>query len=747
MADYLIDTDFRAKDLVNPTLKGMEKGVSRFSRHAEKSLSGVFKGSFLGNMAANTVTAGLMQIRRGIQSVVTEYSDFDQSINEAAVKFGNIDYGSAKFQELGDTAREVGRTTKFTTADAAQGLQSLAGAGFEVEASLKLLPSVANFAAAAKMDLATATQTAGQALNAFAMSSKDAVVQSENLVKISDMLAETDRRTMADMYGLGETVSWAAGRFTAAGQSIETFGAIAGGLADVAVEGSAAGTVMRNMIKNLTAIGPKGKKALKQIGLGMDDIRDKNGDMTNLVDLLGKMEAPIKKLGTHTRSKVLGDIFGERAVRGVIPLLNKGIAGVKQLEIELKSASGASKEMGDQLNESLTFRIMAMQNAMMEKGFQVFEEFLGTSHAGIEDMIKAINDLDVKPIANFFKGVSGVVQFLAKNIGVITRVGLVFGGIKAAMSLKSAVLWGGEMRKTMLAMSASGMFGSPTAGKWGLPGGPVAGTPIGGGGGGRGVGPMFGPMTRAQEKKMVSMHPNSVSINNAANVVMGVGIAASIGYSIGNALDEYLFKPMRDEANASREKTSNILAMHEDLMKQRLKEGELLGIRADAKKQLGQSKADFLSFDTVVDMFASTFGGDMENPIAKFMGEQLQLGNMFSESGRQIEQMNAADKLAQQQQSDFTDQFRMDEFSKEKQDQYIESIGVYTDKQNQLNELYATFADNIAKASKAAEGFMAGGNAQVNVHVDGPGAGSVTTKSETKGNNAPKVNVSQAGPN
>jgi len=785
MADYLVTTDFKAHDLVSPALKAMSASNDRFARHTQRTFKDVFKGSFLGTLGAQALTRGVSVIHSGVTEVVDEYKDFDTQINAAAVKFGGIEYGSEKFKELGAVAREVGRTTKFTAGDSAGALEEMAGAGIEVVNAMKLLAPMANFAAAAKMNLAEGVEAAGGALNAFAMNSKDATIQTKNLETISDVLAKTDASTRASVHGLSETVSWAAGRFTGAGQSLQTFSAIAGGLADVMIDGSVAGTVMRNMIKGLTSIGPKGKAAIKELGLTIKgDIVDQKGNLNNVIDILAKMEEPFAKLGTAQKAQVLTDIFGERAVSGVTALLNKGISSVKELESTLYVAQGASKKMGDQLNQSLTFRIMALQNALLEKGFQIFEKFLTNGRGGIEDMITAIDKWDIDPIADALSEVAKGLTFAVNHIDDIIRLGKAFVFVKGAMMAIDAVKWIGQLRGAMAGMSAASSFFMPLSKAFTARSDIPMVNPMAGGstilpGMGMPVAPVKSQYTGRYDNwgkaLPTTIKSPKVTLEGALNATFSLAAAAYIGKQIGDAIRENWVEPDIEKAFKNREKldTEIINVGHQ------IRTGQIS--TEEAQKQIEKQKEALKEnvgfWDMGIGTLATFFGGG-ESPVEAMMRQAADIkkqekalqGLKIKEGAEQLFTPNfpteSWDMPVNQGLEDYKNKIKnnMEQLEKIRNEDIrkynieeawgghigkgTEALDAFEERQRSINSLYDEYAKQLEKLNEATrEAAVSAGVAQVSIEVSGEGAERVKTSTKSTGPRAPKVDVSRAGAN
>ena len=127
----------RMQNRVGKFTRSMDRGLKRVNRTLDKTVAKVKKGARamafagvgLGAVFANITNAG---------------AEFGRSIGSAAVKFPEgIKRGTKEFRALEDAAKEVGRTTEFTTRQAADGLKFLAKSGASAVFSMKALREIA----------------------------------------------------------------------------------------------------------------------------------------------------------------------------------------------------------------------------------------------------------------------------------------------------------------------------------------------------------------------------------------------------------------------------------------------------------------------------------------------------------------------------------------------------------------------------------------------------------------------------
>ena len=103
-------------------------------------LGGVFDKA--GKMAAAAFAAVSAAAVKATQSVVSVGSSFQSAMSLVSATMGlssqDIENNVEAYQKLSDAAQEMGATTKYTATQAAQALNYLALAGYDVEQSISL---------------------------------------------------------------------------------------------------------------------------------------------------------------------------------------------------------------------------------------------------------------------------------------------------------------------------------------------------------------------------------------------------------------------------------------------------------------------------------------------------------------------------------------------------------------------------------------------------------------------------------
>lgn len=411
-ANQVVKTTFRGADRLSPVLKRIGIRVDTTGRKIDKTFkratksASMFGGVLKGVLVAGAIQRGAAAASLAIRGLSDEFVEFDKNITKAIVRLpGQLDRSSDAFKQFGDVARVEAARTEFTAGEAAAGVEQLALAGFDLEKVTATLPGVINLATTANVDLATATTMATKTLGAFGLKSENTAETVKNLSRVNDVFATTVSSASIDMEQLFEVMKFGGPAAKAAGQSIETFSALAGVLADSAIDASVAGTSLRSMFINLAAPVPKAAKLLKKLRIG---VKKGNGDFRDFFDIMKDVERATKKMGNAQRLATLNTLFGKRAVNAANVMLEKGSVELDKYRKKLQSATGANAKMAETIRKSIGVRLQRLKSALIEVGFKFIEAFNKGAGDSIEAAIRAVSKFDVKPVVESLKQ---IIQF------------------------------------------------------------------------------------------------------------------------------------------------------------------------------------------------------------------------------------------------------------------------------------------------------------------------------------------------
>lgn len=385
---FSVDTVFRGIDQMSGVYGPMTAKAKAF----EKSLKGstATASDLVGKPLGVLQKVGAVTVASGIAAgaVMTDLigtgAEFEKTMIAAGAKFSPaIRQGTAEFEKLRITAEQVGAATEFNAQQAAMGLKDLASAGFNAEQAIAALPGVVDLATASEVDLSAASEMATKSLGAFNLKTDDAILLGKNLSRVNDVMSRTADATSASMEGLFQAILEGAPVAVTAGQSVETFMALAGQLANSGIEASVAGTTLKNVFLTLSAPSKEAAAGLAALNINTTDAK---GNMLDAVAILGEIEKATNKMGTARKAEALEGIFGKIPIAGVTALLGGGINKVAALRLELEKAGGSTARMAAIMRDSTKNDIDGFTSAVDGMKIAVFNVVKGPFRSAIQSL-------------------------------------------------------------------------------------------------------------------------------------------------------------------------------------------------------------------------------------------------------------------------------------------------------------------------------------------------------------------------
>lgn len=338
--------------------------------------------------AAMAVTLGApVNVAMGYEQSMAEVKAITTATNE-------------DFNKLSDTARELGRATKFSASEAAGGMKFLGMAGFKTNQIIASMPGMLDLAAAGSMDLATSADISSNILSGFSL-------KAEQMGRVSDVLAKTFTSSNTDLLQLGDAMKYVAPIASAAGVSLEQTAAMVGLLGNVGIQGSQAGTALRASMIRLVKPPKMARAALAELGEGIDEetkdaleaagameslgmkIEDANGNMRPMPVLLKEIALKTKGMGNAQRNAAIAAIFGTEAAAGMIEIIKQsGTGALDEYITQLENADGTAAKMAatmiDTSKGSLTILKSATEDVAISVGNILLPSLTGLAGKAVE---------------------------------------------------------------------------------------------------------------------------------------------------------------------------------------------------------------------------------------------------------------------------------------------------------------------------------------------------------------------------
>ncbi|MDD4181815.1 MAG: phage tail tape measure protein [Victivallaceae bacterium] len=395
------------------------KGVVSGAAIARRSLQSLTLGTrnLLAGLTGVSGALGGLAIGYGIKSAIGIMADFESTMSAVEAVTGAT---GESFDALSDQAQELGASTKFTASQAAEGMKFLGMAGLEVNEILSAMPSMLDLASAGSLDLGRAADIASNAMSQFGL-------EASEMTRVADTLAFTAASSNTNIEQLAEALNYAGNVASSFGIDIETLSAAIGVLGDNGIQGSSAGTQLRQSIASLAAPTGSAATSLKEMadaaGLMPSAFEVGSQSFEDLIDNFAKARSAVGEFEFASRAF---DIFGNRAAPAILAL-SKYNEEMRQAVIDTKEADGAAKRMADTMNRNLRGAMIEISSALQGVIINIDDK---NSITGIlrEAAVELANIIRIfGGIQNPFVGISDGAIRLLSTIGAVPT------GIKSAM--------------------------------------------------------------------------------------------------------------------------------------------------------------------------------------------------------------------------------------------------------------------------------------------------------------------------
>ncbi len=427
----------------SPSAGQLEIGVAlvlqdRFSNQAREA-SSVIRG--LHRDAKNAIQANLTAVQsyanmasgvaNSIVSTLTTTIETGADFIDMMTTVGAISGATEnQMSGLSETAQTLGLRTMFTSMDIASGMKYLSMAGNDANQIQEMISSAAMMANATGMELGGKGGIADLLTNVMRTFKLEGQ-QAADIV--ADQLTKAAMSSNVSMTDLAESIKYSAASMVTLKQQLPQVAAMIGTLGNAGIQGSMAGTSIRNMADYLTQsiTNPnfKGAKALAKLGLGKQDFVDANGDLQDFAVILEKIGTATQGLSTVDQNAVFKSIFGVRGMRAAVAIMRDTEGYFDLLNKIQNNSAGFAEEVVRKRMETLAGKIDMVQSAA-ENLMTTFSNALGKNPIimGFLDMvvwaISQLRDLMATPFGPWIAGFAAIAA-----VGL--KIGSIWMGLRA----------------------------------------------------------------------------------------------------------------------------------------------------------------------------------------------------------------------------------------------------------------------------------------------------------------------------
>lgn len=376
--------------------QGLKDAEGNASSSTSK-IGGAFKT--VGKVAKTAMAAGSAAAVAFTKTSIDSGMNFDTAMSQVAATMGTtVD----KIENVKAKAEEMGRTTKYTATEAAEGMNILAQAGLSADEQISGIGTVLNLASAGAMSLEeSASYTAG-AVKGFGDSMGNASYYADLMAK-GATLANTNVR------GLGEAFSGSAATAKNYGQAADSVTLSLLRLAEQNVTGSEASTALNRAMADLYTPTDGASKALSQLGVSAYEA---NGEAKDFNDLVDELNGSLQGMTAEQKNNALATIFTTQGLQAFNKMTASSDATVQKFWKGIQDSSGSAAQQAATQLDNLKGDITLLSSATegLELGF--YNTFSGAIRGAIKDVTSEVSGLAEAMESG---GISGAFSKLAQD--------------------------------------------------------------------------------------------------------------------------------------------------------------------------------------------------------------------------------------------------------------------------------------------------------------------------------------------
>lgn len=378
-------------------LENQTKGVTREARSLDSVFQGLLQGfgQQLTQIGFQAFTGSVRGIKDAIGGSISSFIEFEGALRQAGAISGSL--GTQEFQNLSDEIDRLGIVTSKTPQEIANTAVSLAKAGFSAGELTQAMEGITRASEATGESLELVGDIIAKTLRMFSL-------EASETSRVANVLVQTANSTNSSVAGLGESLKYVGPTAKSANQSIESTAVVLGLLGDAGIQGSQAGTNYAAGLDSLklasagansefSSLVKGNKKATAAFNVISASVRDADGGMKDILDIIPELKAGLANLGKGDQDLVLKALFGVEGRRAFETILNTSAERVQKVTEEVRVLSqigeGAAVKTGKALLEGLkgSFDLIGGSIGSLQKELgKAFEP-------GLEGAIRLVTDV------------------------------------------------------------------------------------------------------------------------------------------------------------------------------------------------------------------------------------------------------------------------------------------------------------------------------------------------------------------
>lgn len=364
-------------------------------------------------------------------------ADFEKQMSRVKAISGATE---TEFKSLKEEALRLGATTSKSASEVAKGMEDMAAMGFSVNEIMAAMPGVISAAEAAGSDLAVTSGIVAAALNAFQLEASEAS-------RVADVLAMTANVSAAGVEDMGYAFKYAAPIANSLGISMEEVAAAIGIMTNAGLEGSQAGTSLRQILISLNNPAEAQAKIMEKLGFSM---RDANGESKSLSEIIGDLTKATEGMTKAEKLATIAKLVGSEAASGMVSILEGGVDQLDEFTDALRNSEGAAKDAADVMMDNFAGSFEEFQGALETLGIKVGDSFLPIFRDAVDaagELVNKFNEIDGKSImvTGSFIAITASVATTLATVGKLSLALLAFTATPVGAAIVGVSLLAGAI--------------------------------------------------------------------------------------------------------------------------------------------------------------------------------------------------------------------------------------------------------------------------------------------------------------
>lgn len=348
-------------------------------------------------------------------------------------------------ERLSDRTLKLAKDSLYGPIELANGLRMLAQAGLSADQAMQALPHVTRLATVGELSMAEAGTTLAGVMNAFKL-------QVGDFEHIGDVFAKAAALSQTSVQSMTQSMRMASVVGEQYNVSMEDTATALTLLAKINIVGTAAGTSLRNMLKELYSPADNVVRAMKRLGL---ETSDAQGNLRPFVDVIYDLKGKLSEYNKASQVKILQNLFGERGAKEAVAMLSLTREEWDKLNQSIRDSGGFMKDVSGQLEKTFKGEWKQALNTLQVQLIKAFKDAEPTLVRMTEALKETFNSDGFRNgVSSLLSGISTVTRLAVENLGVIVNL------TKAYIAFKVAS-WGLTALQSVTAtvLSLSGAMG------------------------------------------------------------------------------------------------------------------------------------------------------------------------------------------------------------------------------------------------------------------------------------------------